>query len=299
LTFETGSKLTEIEERAFTDCPELPLLPIPASVKIISGLAFTNTGIATIAVDEGNADFEFIDDFLMNVTDNTAVRYFTSETDIELNGEIEVIGVGCFAQNDTLLSVTFEPMSRVNRIETEAFQCCTDLTEICIPASVEIIGESCFDYCEVLSSLTFERGSKLREIGVCAFCCCPLKSVSIPASVESLGDECFAGCDELSSFTFESGSKLLRIGLRVFAGSKLLESIVIPRSIKELVKDWACGSSLWEVTFESAASLQKMIDQDAVDLSEGFSIKIEGCDSDIDYLGSSIAHRFKNFAHLI
>jgi hypothetical protein len=74
---------------------------------------------------------------------------------------------------------------------------------------------------------------------------------------------------------------------------------VIPRSIQELVKDWALGSSLREVTFESASSLQGMIDRDDVDLSGGFSIKIDDCDSDIDSLGNSIGHKFKNFAHLI
>jgi hypothetical protein len=128
--------------------------------------------------------------------------------------------------------------------------------------------------------------------------CYALAAILIPASVESLGDECFSLCIVLSSLTFESGSKLFRIGARAFVNCSRLESIVIPRSIQELVKDWGLGSSLREVTFESAASLQGMIDRDAVDLWGGFSIKIGDCDSDTDYLGSSIGRRFKNFAHL-
>jgi hypothetical protein len=74
---------------------------------------------------------------------------------------------------------------------------------------------------------------------------------------------------------------------------------VIPRSISELVKDWAMESSLEQVTFESAASLQRMLDDDCVDLSEDFVIKIDNCDSDIDALGSSISRRFKHFPHLV
>jgi hypothetical protein len=74
---------------------------------------------------------------------------------------------------------------------------------------------------------------------------------------------------------------------------------VIPRSIQELVKDWALKSSLDRVTFESAASLQRMLDGDYVDLSGGFVINIDDCDSDIDSLGSSIGRRFKQFSHLI
>jgi hypothetical protein len=53
------------------------------------------------------------------------------------------------------------------------------------------------------------------------------------------------------------------------------------------------------VTFESAASLQRMIDNEMVDLRGGFSIRIEDCDSDIDSLGSSIGRKFKNFEHLV
>jgi hypothetical protein len=74
---------------------------------------------------------------------------------------------------------------------------------------------------------------------------------------------------------------------------------VIPRSIEELVKDWAAHSSLKHVTFESAASLQRMIDGDCVDLSKCFTIKIPNCDSDIDSLGSSIGRRFNHFSHLV
>jgi hypothetical protein len=74
---------------------------------------------------------------------------------------------------------------------------------------------------------------------------------------------------------------------------------VIPRSIEELVKDWAAQSSLEQVTFESAASLQTMIDGDCVDLSKRFTIKIDDCDSDIDSLGSSIGRRFNHFSHLV
>jgi hypothetical protein len=58
-------------------------------------------------------------------------------------------------------------------------------------------------------------------------------------------------------------------------------------------------SSLEHVAFESAASLPRMIDGDCVDLSEGFVIKIDNCDSDINSLGSSIGRPFNHFSHLI
>jgi hypothetical protein len=72
----------------------------------------------------------------------------------------------------------------------------------------------------------------------------------------------FSYCFSLSSLTFESGSNLARIHARAFSCSPLLKSIMIPRSIQGVVKDWALESSLDEVTFESAAPLQRMIDGD-------------------------------------
>jgi hypothetical protein len=74
---------------------------------------------------------------------------------------------------------------------------------------------------------------------------------------------------------------------------------VIPRSIRELVKDWALESSLEQVIFESAASLQRTLDSDCVDLTEGIGIRIDDCNSDIDSLGSSIGRRFNHFSHLV
>jgi hypothetical protein len=43
--------------------------------------------------------------------------------------------------------------------------------------------------------------------------------------------------------------------------------------VKELSKNWALGSSLRQVIFESAMSLRMMIERHKVDLSEGFEIK--------------------------
>jgi hypothetical protein len=73
---------------------------------------------------------------------------------------------------------------------------------------------------------------------------------------------------------------------------------VIPSLIRELVKDWALESSFGHVTFESAASLQRMINDDGVDLGGRFMIKIDDRDSDIDSLASSIGRRFNHFPSL-
>jgi hypothetical protein len=88
--------------------------------------------------------------------------------------------------------------------------------------------------------------------------------------------------------TFESGSKLIRIETDAFYHCSSLKTIEIPRSTQELVTNWARGSSLEDVIFESAASLRMMIDADRVDLSEGFGITFIDRDCELDFLGDSV-----------
>jgi hypothetical protein len=219
---------------------------------------------------------------------------------ISIPASVQSLGKKCFAECDSLDIVTFKSGSRLLRIEAGAFWYCKGLRSISIPAFVESLGKKCFTGCLKLPSVRFESWSKLLRIEASLFSLCTgLRSISIPASVESLGKECFWGCRALSSVQFESGSNLARIYACALGHCGLLKSIVIPGLIQELVKDWAMASALEEVTFESAASLQKMIDRDCVDLSKSFVIKIANCDSDIDSLGSSIGRRFKQFSHLV
>jgi hypothetical protein len=292
VTFESGSKLLRIEARAFFHSGWFGLISIPASVESLGDDCFSQHKSPFSVTFESGSKLRRIG--------ARAFRRCAIDKSIAIPASVESIGDECFSLCKSLFSVTFESGSKLLRIEARAFDPCSGLQSISIPASVESIGDGCFHECGSLSSVTFESGSKLVRIEARAFCACPmLESISIPASVESLGDECFCYCESLSSVTFDPGSKLVRIEDRAFSGSSLLKSIVIPESIRELVKGWAQGSSLEAVIFESASSLQRMLDDDCVDLREWFAIQICKRDSDIDSLGSSIGRRFKHFSHLV
>jgi hypothetical protein len=64
--------------------------------------------------------------------------------------------------------------------------------------------------------------------------------------------------------------------------------------VKELGKDWACGSSLRQVVFESALSLRRMIETGKVDLSGGFEITFVDYDCSMDLPGYSGIGRLEN-----
>jgi hypothetical protein len=67
-----------------------------------------------------------------------------------------------------------------------------------------------------------------------------------------------------------------------------LKTILIPQSIKDLSKDWALGSLLVRVIFESALSLRVMIERGKVDLQQEFEIQFVECDCQLDFPGYSL-----------
>jgi hypothetical protein len=110
---------------------------------------------------------------------------------------------------ECLETVTFEPVSRLRVIQSDAFHDDIVLRSIIIPASVETIEAGCFWGCVSLKTVTFARGGKIRSLGYRAFMNCKqLEGLSIPASVEVVGKYCFGRCKSFSKLTFEPGSRL-------------------------------------------------------------------------------------------
>jgi hypothetical protein len=111
------------------------------------------------------------------------------------------------------------------------------------------------------------------------------RNVQLNRDIEIVGSGCFSDCRWISSLTFESGSKLRRIEEKALSGCSSLHSIVLPGCIENLRRDWALGSSLCKVIFESGSSLRRMIESDKVDLSADFDVEIVECDCPLDFPG--------------
>jgi hypothetical protein len=126
--------------------------------------------------------------------------------------------------------------------------------------------------------LDFEGLSVIRYLGSSV-------TVTLSRNIEILGPGCFCSCDWLNSLTFESQSKLTRIESNALRACSSLKSLLIPESVKELSKNWALGSSLRQVIFESAISLDMLIERNKVDLSQGFEIKFVDYDCLVDLPG--------------
>jgi hypothetical protein len=85
LTFESGSKLSEIHGRAFVSCGLLKTLLLPASVSHISDTAFMNSSFEEIHVDDANPNYFVSGQFLICVAGMTLFVYFGDGKDLEMD----------------------------------------------------------------------------------------------------------------------------------------------------------------------------------------------------------------------
>jgi hypothetical protein len=139
---------------------------------------------------------------------------------------VEVIGEGGFFNCAELSDVTFEPGSKLQKMEAWTFFSCASLQRIRIPSSVEVIGDRCFATCISLIDVTFEPNSKLQRIGEAAFGgAVQLDGITIPSGVKYIDRWCFHGCKSLRSVTFEINSQQLEIGEETFPRGVSLENL--------------------------------------------------------------------------
>jgi hypothetical protein len=159
LVFECGSKLTQIDSGFLSGCASLESICLPASLQMIDGSALAGTQMSTITAEEGNRHFQVSGDFLLDLDGISVIRYFGSDQEITLSRHVKILGSGCFSYCRSLQTLTFEPGSKLTRIEDSALKSCFSLASICLPASLETIDGSAFAGTQI-STITVESGNR-------------------------------------------------------------------------------------------------------------------------------------------
>jgi hypothetical protein len=77
---------------------------------------------------------------------------------------VENISDYCFSSWQSLIEVSFEPGSKLTRVELRAFGGCRSLPSLVIPAQLEIMAYDVFLGCTSLSELIFDLPSRLRQL---------------------------------------------------------------------------------------------------------------------------------------
>ena len=145
VTFEPGSKLELIEDRAFEGCTNLTDITIPAGVKEIKYKAFYQSGLESITFLKGSK---------LEDIGNLAFLGCENLKTITIPASTKVIGEEAF-RGSGLRSVAFEKGSRLETISNRAFNNCVYLEDITIPASVTSIALLPFAGCSNLSRIHY------------------------------------------------------------------------------------------------------------------------------------------------
>ena len=256
-----GYLVTGIAQYSFTYCSEMTSISIPATVKTIATMAFSdNLKLSTIIVDEGNTTLDSRDqcNAVIQTATNTLIVGCKNTV---IPNSVTALGFYSFLDCHSLASINI-PAS-VSSINTNAFRGCSGLDEITvdennpvydsrencnavietasntlvvgtnntiIPQSVTTIGEFSFYSRSNLKAIHIP--SLVRTIENSAFSYSGLESIDIPCRV--IGESAF----NTTPLKEVKLSNLLRtIGSKAFNSCGSLTSITIPASVTNIGED--------------------------------------------------------------
>lgn len=214
ITFETGSKLTTIENGALSDNGKLEAITIPASVKNINDYILGwNYSLATVEFEEGTT--------LDNIGKG---MFFRDEAlaSITLPSTVTVINDEAFYNCKALIEID---LSNIDEIGAYAFYNCASLKEAILSNDVTELNDAAFYGCSSLEKVKLsEKLTKLGDLisedaeedvkGVFSGCT-SLKEIVIPKGVNTIGKNTFNGCENLRRVIIETSS-LKKVGANAF-----------------------------------------------------------------------------------
>jgi hypothetical protein len=179
-------------------------------------------------------------------------------------------GPHSFSCLSRLETVTFEPGSRLRKIERDAFYACNSLRHLYIPASVEEMerdslppSPNCLEIDPGNRSFRMRDGlvvrlsdhSVIRYYGAAS-------EVAVPDEIEAIHGLCFAWCQSIRVVRFGPSSKLSSIRSNGFSLCEQLETIQIPSSVALVDSGSFCHClSLRAVSFCSGSRLDQIHDE--------------------------------------
>jgi len=258
-TLTIPNSVIQIGNYAFKGCSSLTSISIPKSVISIGNSAFYEcSSLASIIVENGNSNYQSMNDILFNMDGTKLIKYPPSktETSYEIPDSVTEIEKYAFYGCTSLNSVTIT--NSVNYIGDSAFSSCSSLTTITIPDSIINIGSDAFKGCSSLTSIIVDKENlnylsnndvlfnndetelikypsgntqtsyiipnSVTKIGNGAFSDCrSLTSITIPDSVTYIGSNAFSGCSSLTSISIPDS--IINIGNNVFSDCTSLENV--------------------------------------------------------------------------
>jgi len=214
--------VTTIDHNAFTYCPNLTSVTLPATIYSVNHAFFNNmapnlTSITCLAIEPPTGMTEMTSDQYAGVTvtvpKNSVAAY---QADSGWGQFANIVGMAYdFKRGDFFYEITGSNQAMLVRENSDSYK---SMTSVTIPASVTLAG---VDY-------------SVKAIGDHAFYqCTNLQSVTFPSSVNSIGDYAFYKCTGLTGvLSLKEG--LETIGSYAFAYCSGLTGAIFPFSVNSI-----------------------------------------------------------------
>ncbi len=212
--FRNNDSLTEInlpdsvktvKEGAFLSCDQLSDVRLSKSLEELGGYAL------------GDCDSLTSIEIPKSIKNTTSAYYIDY-----MYGYHYGVFVGC----DNLKNITYE--NGITLIPAGIFANCNSIETMDIPDTVRTVGDNAFLNCQNLTSVNLS--SNLQTIGANAFRNTGIDEINMSDTVVMINSGAFADCAKLKTVNLSKG--LITVGAYAFACCTGLESIEIPKSIK-------------------------------------------------------------------
>lgn len=218
--------VSSIECAAFSKCPNLISVNMPASIKAIRGYTFEgSTNLTSLSIPDS-----------VSSIGKCAFQGCTGLTSIVLPDSVKLIKESAFADCTNLTTVTLG--NSLSSIAPSAFKNCTQLLSVTIPESVTMVGNNAFSSCSRLTTINFNaiNCSKMGDGSISPFTvfsdCPKLTNLNIGSSVTNIPDYAFYSGTGLTSVII--GNAVLNIGKYAFYGCSGITDIVIGSGVKTI-----------------------------------------------------------------
>ncbi len=241
ISFEEGSQVTKIGDRAFSGLTYLEEISFPESLTIIGEEAFKETNLSGELILNEN---------LVKIGKGAFKSLKLEKISFEKDSKIKVIGEECFSYNEFLYSIKLP--KGLEEIRENAFYKCDDLSSIKLPSTLKYISGTTFMYMGSLNKIEVDESnenftsidgnlyskdkhklirycykndeteftipSDVEQISDAAFGIFDdyktLKKLNIPEGVQYIGNQAFSGC----TFDLNLPSTLESFSLEAFSG---------------------------------------------------------------------------------
>mgnify|MGYP000072543263 CR=1 FL=1 len=267
----TIEDISEVEEKAFSDCKALKKLTInvpdgPAiadNLCIPKELAAHCTSLQTVAFTGHTENLSSIKaaafmgtTMLREISLPDSIRtieqcafYNSGIKNIHLPEDLRQIGNGAFGSSGIKSIVVPD---RVIKLGREAFSRCYELTDVTLPESVTVIPRLAFINCDKLKTisapnvavvcdnafynckmLTAFDFSQVKELGSASFAGTSIRKVVLSNKLTKLQPSIFCGCKDLQSVDMSACDNVKTISTRCFEDCNKLTDIKLPLNVRK------------------------------------------------------------------